>query len=133
MVLPADWLAQFDTACADVQAERDRAHAQAAAEEEALASAPVALQLPDGERWYVAKRPDPDALDEWRRSLLKEGATLKTWHRLFRAYDAGWTLGCPSPAEMKSVRGWNRVPVPVVTAMVEWVTAEAAGAIEASA
>ena len=141
-MLPADpsvFFAQFDTACSMEQAVRDAALQEAADAEAALAEelahTPIALSLPEGETWYMLRSPEPEAFTRWQTSLKKEGATPRTWSLLLAAYDAGWTLTSkkgtplPSPAEMKSLQSWNRVPRPAVEALIEWVAREASGVL----
>jgi hypothetical protein len=91
----------------------------------------IELALPGGGEWRIRRAPDAALLERWRDSLRRNGATPGTWHLLFQAYDDGWTIAVPSPRQMKSVRGWNRVPRDVVEAMVTYAAAEAVGALSA--
>ncbi len=131
---PSAFFAQFEDDCSREQSARDAAVQEAADTE---AQTPVALSLPAGETWYVRRAPEPATFTRWRTSLKKEGATTRTWFLLLAAYDDGWTLTSkngaplPSPAAMKSLRSWNRVPMPAVEAIVSWVAAEAAGHLNA--
>ncbi len=131
---PSAFFAQFEADCSREQSARDAALQEEAGME---AQTPIALSLPEGETWYVRRTPDPETFTRWRTSLKKEGATPRTWSLLLAAYDDGWTLTSksgtplPSPAAMKSLRSWNRVPTPAVEAIVAWIAAEAAGHLNA--
>lgn len=96
---------------------------------------PLELALPGGHTWWIRRTPDPTLIERWQASLRRQGATVETWALLLAAYDAGWDVSTqrgksvPSPSAMKSAAGWNKVPPPIIEALVGWVAAEAAGAL----
>lgn len=96
-------------------------------------AASVPLPVPGGGTWYLRQQPRVRLFERWRALLRREGASVKTWHLLICAYDNGWTLSAPSPAAMKTVAGWNRVPRPVVEAMVDYLVSQAAIGMERAA
>lgn len=90
----------------------------------------ASVPLPGGHTWHIRQHPRVRHFERWQALLRREGASVKTWHLLIRAYDNGWTLAVPSPAGMKSIAGWNRVPRPVVEAMVDYLVSQAVAGME---
>ena len=83
--------------------------------------AAATVALPDGHAWRVRALPRRRDLLRWQTIHRREGPTHRTWHALLCAYDGGWTLPVPSPAQMRHVGGWQRVPEPVTAAIVDYL------------
>lgn len=91
--------------------------------------ASISVPLPGGHAWRVRATLEPAQVLEWRSLLTTEGATFATWHRFFRLVDLGWTLPCPSPADMPDTDGWRDVPDDASAAVVDWLAVTVAGVL----
>lgn len=97
----------------------------------AITDEATVLALPGDHYWRVALSPDPVRFARWRELLTTEGASLASWHELLAAYDLGWTLLVPSPADMPDVSSWSDVPLAVAQTIVDWMAREVAGVLAA--
>lgn len=120
------FLAGFDQWIADRHRQEEAAAVQeaerlAAAERATQPEAAIALPLPGGHVWRLRPVLSPEAGAAHLERLRTEGATFPVWHAFFQAVDLGWTLPCPSPADMADEQAWTAVDQPTAEAIGDWL------------